>query len=62
MLATGSLLLAAWLGVITLNALGLTTWHFAVLLLESGALLAVGGILYGGLLDYLSLRQTAQQK
>ncbi|WP_313124125.1 muropeptide MFS transporter AmpG [Pseudescherichia sp.] len=62
MLAAGCLLLAAWLGVITLNALGLTTWHFAVLLLESGALLAVGGILYGGLLDYLSLRQTAQQK
>lgn len=62
MLATGCLLLAAWLGVITLNALGLTTWHFAVLLLESGVLLAVGGILYGGLLDYLSLRQTAQQK
>jgi PAT family beta-lactamase induction signal transducer AmpG len=61
-LAVGCVLLAAWLGVITLNALGLTSWDFAGLLLEIGALLAVGGILFGGLLDYLSLRKTAQEK
>ena len=61
-LTVGCVLLAVWLGVIALNALGVTSWGFAGLLLEIGALLAVGGILYGGLLDYLSLRKTAQEK
>ncbi|NWC63216.1 muropeptide MFS transporter AmpG [Cedecea sp. P7760] len=58
-LSFGCLLLAAWLLVIICNALGLTEWTFGLQLLEWGALFAIGGILFGGVLDFLALRKTA---
>ncbi len=57
-LTFGCLLLAAWLVVLIINALGLAALSFDVLLLEAGALLAVGGILFGGILDYAALKRT----
>ncbi len=57
-LTFGCLLLAAWLVVLIINALGLAALSFDVLLLETGALLAVGGILFGGILDYAALKRT----
>ncbi|NEN67940.1 muropeptide MFS transporter AmpG, partial [Escherichia coli] len=47
-----------WLGLLILNALGYTSFSFLSGLLEVAALTAVGGILLGGLLDYLALRKT----
>jgi len=57
-LATGCALIAGWLVILLLNATGLTNWAFGLQLLEWGALLAIGGIVYGGVLDYLALRKT----
>ena len=57
-LALGCLLLAVWLGLLILNALDYTSFSFLSGLLEVAALTAVGGILFGGLLDYLALRKT----
>lgn len=57
-LAAGCALIAGWLVILLLNATGLTDWAFGVQLLEWGALLAIGGIFYGGVLDYLALRKT----
>ena len=57
-LAAGCALIAGWLVILLLNATGLTDWAFGVQLLEWGALLAIGGIVYGGVLDYLALRKT----
>ena len=57
-LAAGCMLIAGWLVILILNATGLTAWAFGLQLLEWGALLAIGGILYGGMLDYLALRKT----
>lgn len=56
-LSVGCLLLGAWLLVVIANALGLTRWTFGLYLLEWGALLAFGGIVFGGLLDFLALRR-----
>ncbi|ECG5959242.1 muropeptide transporter AmpG, partial [Salmonella enterica subsp. enterica serovar Baguida] len=52
------LLLAVWLALLILNALDYTSFSFLSGLLEVAALTAVGGILFGGLLDYLALRKT----
>lgn len=57
-LAAGCALIAGWLVILLLNATGLTDWAFGLHLLEWGALLAIGGIVYGGVLDYLALRKT----
>lgn len=57
-LTFGCLLLAAWLVVLIINALGLAALSGDVLLLEAGALLAVSGILFGGILDYAALKRT----
>lgn len=57
-LAFGCLLLAAWLVVLILNALGLSAFSFDVLLLEAGALCAIAGILFGGVLDYAALKRS----
>jgi PAT family beta-lactamase induction signal transducer AmpG len=58
-LMLGCALLAVWLVVLITNATGLTDWSFNIQFLEWGALFAIGGILFGGLLDYLALRKTA---
>jgi PAT family beta-lactamase induction signal transducer AmpG len=55
----GCALIAVWLIVLITNATGLTNWAFNIQFLEWGALFAIGGILFGGLLDYLALRKTA---
>lgn len=57
-LATGCLLLAAGLLVLLSNHLGITRWSIDAQLLEWGAFLAIGGVVYGGLLDLLALRKT----
>ncbi|HHV5719820.1 TPA: muropeptide MFS transporter AmpG, partial [Klebsiella pneumoniae] len=57
-LTLGCLLLAVWLALLILNALDYTSFSFLSGLLEVAALTAVGGILFGGLLDYLALRKT----
>lgn len=57
-LAVGCALIAAWLVILILNATSLTAWAFGLQLLEWGALLALVGIVYGGVLDYLALRKT----
>lgn len=58
-LMLGCAILGVWLVILIANATGLTHWEFNVRLLEWGAFFAIGGILFGGLLDYLSLRRTA---
>ena len=58
-LMLGCALLAVWLVVLITNATGLTNWAFNIQFLEWGALFAVGGILLGGILDYLALRKSA---
>ncbi|UXY09945.1 muropeptide MFS transporter AmpG [Kosakonia sp. ML.JS2a] len=57
-LSVGCLLLGGWLVVLIVNAIGLAEWAFGVRLLEWGALLAIAGILFGGVLDLLALRKT----
>ncbi len=57
LLGTGCLLLGAWLLVLILNALDITTFSFGTTLLEWGALLAAMGILFGSVLDWLALRR-----
>jgi PAT family beta-lactamase induction signal transducer AmpG len=58
-LMLGCTLLAVWLVVLITNATGLTNWAFNIQFLEWGALFAVGGVLLGGILDYLALRKSA---
>lgn len=58
-LMLGCAILAVWLVILITNATGLTDWDFSVRLLEWGALFAIGGVIFGGLLDYLSLRRTS---
>jgi PAT family beta-lactamase induction signal transducer AmpG len=58
MLMLGCLLLALWLLMLTLNALDYTAFSFLPGLLEIAALIAVGGIVIGGVLDFLALRRT----
>lgn len=60
MLSAGCLLLAAWLLILIGNSLDITDWTFGTVLLEWGGLLAVAGILLGGLLDFLALRKTPE--
>ena len=57
-LSAGCVLLAAWLVIVIVNAAGLAAITFGNVLLESGVLLAFGGIVFGGLLDLLALRKT----
>lgn len=56
-LTLGCLMLAAWLVVLIIGALGLATLSVD-LLLEAGALLAVGGIVFGAALDYAALKRS----
>ncbi|XTZ37464.1 muropeptide MFS transporter AmpG [Salmonella enterica] len=57
-LAAGSLLLTMGLLVLLSNSLGMTQWTIVSGLIEWGALFAMAGIVYGGLLDLLALRKT----
>ena len=57
-LSAGCVLLGCWLLVLMINATGFTTWSFGTTLLEWGALLAIIGIVFGGVLDLLALRKT----
>ncbi|WP_437887261.1 muropeptide MFS transporter AmpG [Phytobacter sp. V91] len=57
-LAIGCVLLAAGLAILLLNASNLTQLTFGDTLLETGIFCALGGVLYGGLLDLLALRKT----
>jgi PAT family beta-lactamase induction signal transducer AmpG len=57
MLMTGCLALGLWLLVLIVNAVTSLALPFADLLLDVGALLAVAGILFGAVLDYLALRR-----
>ncbi|RPH24698.1 muropeptide MFS transporter AmpG [Buttiauxella warmboldiae] len=58
-LMVGCALLGVWLVVLIANAIGLTNWAFNIQFLEWGALFAIGGIVFGAILDYLALRKTA---
>jgi len=57
-LSAGCVLLGCWLLVLMINATGFTAWSFGTTLLEWGALLAIIGIVFGGVLDLLALRKT----
>ncbi|GHL75746.1 AmpG family muropeptide MFS transporter [Escherichia coli] len=57
-LAAGVSLLAVWLLLLTMDALDLTHFSFLPALLEVGVLVALSGVVLGGLLDYLALRKT----
>lgn len=57
-LAAGCLLLGIWLVTLIINASGWVHITMGNAFLEFGALLALVGILYGGLLDFLALRKT----
>ncbi len=54
----GCAALALWLGVLIINASTSLALPFEALLLDAGALLAIAGILIGGLLDFMALRKT----
>ncbi|RDT56507.1 muropeptide MFS transporter AmpG [Escherichia coli] len=58
LLAAGCLLLGIWLFILIVNASGWAQIAIGSTFLEFGAILALVGILYGGLLDFLSLRKT----
>ena len=58
LLMAGSLALALWLVVLIVNAATSFVLPFEALLLDVGALLAIAGIVTGGLLDFLALRKT----
>lgn len=58
-LMLGCAILSVWLVILITNGSGLTAWGFNVLLLQYGAFFAIGGVIVGGFLDYLSLRRTA---
>lgn len=57
-LSVGCLLLSGWLVVLIVTASGIANWTIGAWLLEGGVLLAIVGILFGGLLDLLALRKT----
>ncbi|MDU1877835.1 muropeptide MFS transporter AmpG [Citrobacter sp.] len=57
-LVAGCCLLAVWLLLLTLNALDYTNFSFLPELLEVSVVVAVCGVVFGGLLDYLALRKT----
>ena len=54
----GCAALALWLVVLILNASTSLALPIEALLLDVGALLAIAGILTGGLLDFMALRKT----
>ena len=58
LLLAGALVLILWLAGLTLNALALTQLPYLDLLLETGATLALLGMVIGCVLDYRALRQT----
>ncbi|MCL5499489.1 muropeptide MFS transporter AmpG [Escherichia coli] len=58
LLAAGCLLLGIWLVTLIVNASGWVHITPGSTFLELGALLALIGIVYGGLLDFLALRKT----
>ncbi|MDA8500931.1 muropeptide MFS transporter AmpG [Citrobacter sp. Awk 2] len=57
-LVTGCCLLAVWLLLLTMNALDYTNFSFLAGLLEVSVAVAICGVVFGGLLDYLALRKT----
>lgn len=57
-LVAGCCLLLAWLLLLTMNALDYTNFSFLPELLEVSVVVAVCGVVFGGLLDYLALRKT----
>ncbi|MFJ3459032.1 muropeptide MFS transporter AmpG [Scandinavium goeteborgense] len=57
-LAIGCLIIGVWLVLLIMNALDLTAFSFLTGLLEVGALIAICGIVLGGILDALALRKT----
>lgn len=58
LLIAGCIALALWLVVLIINASTSLVLPFEALLLDAGALLAIAGILIGGLLDFMALRKT----
>ncbi|EMB4337034.1 muropeptide MFS transporter AmpG [Citrobacter freundii] len=56
-LVVGCCLLLAWLLLLTMNALDYTNFSFLPALLEVSVAVAVCGVIFGGLLDYLALRK-----
>ena len=54
----GWLALGLWSGVLSSKAAASRTLPLETLLVDVGALLAIAGILIGGLLDFLALRKT----
>ncbi|WP_341516614.1 muropeptide MFS transporter AmpG [Citrobacter gillenii] len=57
-LVAGCCLLVVWLLLLTMNALDYTNFSFLPELLEVAVVVAVCGVVFGGLLDYLALRKT----
>ena len=57
-LVAGCCLLVVWLLLLTMNALDYTHFSFLPELLEISVVVAVCGVVFGGLLDYLALRKT----
>lgn len=57
-LVAGCCLLLVWLLLLTMNALDYTNFSFLPELLEVSVVVAVCGVVFGGLLDYLALRKT----
>ncbi len=57
-LLAGVALLAVWILLLTMNAVDYTNFSFLPELLETAVAVAVCGIVFGGLLDYLALRKT----
>ncbi|MCS2169796.1 muropeptide MFS transporter AmpG [Scandinavium sp. TWS1a] len=57
-LAMGCLVIGVWLLLLIMNALDLTAFSFLTGLLEVGALIAICGIVLGGILDAMALRKT----
>lgn len=57
-LVAGCALLAVWLLLLSMNALDCTNFSFLTGLLEVAVVVAISGIVFGGLLDYLALRKT----
>ena len=58
LLMAGCFALVLWLVVLIINATTSLVLPLEALLLNAGALLAVAGILTGGLLDFMALRKT----
>jgi len=58
LLMAGCFALVLWLAVLIVNATTTLALPLEALLLDIGALLAIAGIVLGGLLDYLALRKT----